>query len=199
MIENKASFFARIEPCFSPEEINKIKLAYMLAKHGHRAQFRKEKDEAGENVRYFEHLRRVAINIMDIAMIMDSTIIIAAILHDSLEDTEDLTPEILELCFGSEVTRIVKVLSKTPKEGYIDRFKACRDWRPFLIKAADRLDNVKSLSQTPKEFKSRQIQETTEIYLPLFAQLVTMVPASMYKNVDRLRFEIIRELGALQA
>lgn len=84
-------------------------------------------------VRYFEHVRRVALILMDEAKCMKNEMIIAALLHDSLEDTEDLTPELLECTFGSDVVSIVKKLSKVPKDGYIERLEMCTDWRPLTI------------------------------------------------------------------
>lgn len=55
--ENKGTFFARLEGMYVPSEILKIKLAYMLAKYGHRGQERKELDREGRKVRYFEHFK----------------------------------------------------------------------------------------------------------------------------------------------
>src|SRR5574339_1101763 len=101
-MENKVTFQARVQPYFSPSDQLDVKLAYCLAKFGHRAQVRKELI-AGKPTRYFEHVRRVAIILMDEMKIIDRDMIIAALLHDSLEDCEDLTPELLEHSFGPEV------------------------------------------------------------------------------------------------
>src|SRR6478736_2139260 len=120
-MENKETFQKRIEPFFSPSVQLDIKLAYVLAKFGHRAQKRKELDDNGNQIRYFEHVRRVAITLMDDMKIMDEYMIQAALLHDALEDTEDLTPALLEHTFGIETTNIVKLLSKCPKDGYHER------------------------------------------------------------------------------
>src|SRR5208282_5301326 len=116
-MENKESFQYRIQPYFSPSDQLDVKLAYSLAKFGHRAQVRKELVD-NKPTRYFEHVRRVALILVDEMKIMDRDMIIAALLHDSVEDTVDLTPELLEHCFGNEVITIVKLLSKVPKEGY---------------------------------------------------------------------------------
>jgi (p)ppGpp synthase/HD superfamily hydrolase len=192
-MENKVTFQARIQPYFSPSEQLDVKLAYCLAKFGHRAQVRKEL-VAGKPTRYFEHVRRVAIILMDEMKIMDRDMIIAALLHDSLEDCADLTPELLEHSFGSEVVSIVKLLSKVPKEGYIDRLINCKNWKALAIKACDRLDNLRSLMIPGNtiEFQKKQIKETKEKYFPVFDQLLTMCPPAYVSNIAPVRDEIRR-------
>ncbi len=192
-MENKESFYARITPFFSNSEEQKIRLAYYLAKYGHRAQVRKEMVD-DKPIRYFEHLRRVALTLMDDAKCMKSEMIIAALLHDSLEDTEDLTPELLEFTFGPDVVSIVKKLSKVPKEGYTQRLSICRDWRVLLIKACDRLDNLRSLMVpgTTIDFQKKQIKETKEVYLPLFENMIILAPSEYQKNVSIIRDEILK-------
>src|SRR5574338_1238344 len=88
VMENKETFQARVRPYFSPSEQLDVKLAYCLAKFGHRAQTRKELTE-GKPTRYFEHVRRVAIVLMDEMKVINRDMIIAALLHDSVEDTND--------------------------------------------------------------------------------------------------------------
>lgn len=191
--ENKESFQARIRPYFSPSQQLDVKLAYCLAKFGHRAQLRKELVE-GKPTRYFEHVRRVAIVLMDDMKIFDRDMIIAALLHDSLEDTHDLTPELLEHCFGNEVVTMIKLLSKIPKEGYLDRLKNCHHWKTLAIKACDRLDNLRSLMVpgTTIEFQKRQIEETKEKYFPIFDQMLNLTPQHHISNVSVVRDEIRR-------
>lgn len=193
-MENKETFQARIQPYFSPSDQLDIKLAYCLGKFGHRAQTRKELTEEGKPTRYFEHVRRVALILMDEMKIMDRDMIITAILHDSVEDTHDLTPELLEHCFGNDVISMIKLLSKVPKEGYMDRLSNCKNWKTLAIKACDRLDNLRSLMipGTTIEFQKRQIQETKEKYFPIFDQLVKMTPPAYVANVRIIRNEIKR-------
>lgn len=192
-IENKESFKARLSSRFSPSTQLDIMLAYFLAKFGHRAQFRKELVD-GEPLRYFEHVRRVAIILMDEMKIFNKDMIIGALLHDSFEDTHDLTPELVEHSFGVDVVNMVKILSKTPKEGYHDKLKGCFDWRILALKACDRLDNLRSLMApgTTIEFQKKQIKETKEIYFPLFDSLVTLTPEPYKNNVMVIRDEIRR-------
>lgn len=192
-MENKESFNARIRPFFPGSEENKIKLAYYLAKYGHRAQVRKELLN-GEPMRYFEHLRRVTLILMDEVQCMRSEMIIAALLHDSLEDTQDLTPELLEFTFGADVVSIVKRLSKVPPEGYVERLMICTDWRPLMIKACDRLDNLRSLMVpgTSLAFQKKQVAETKEKYFPVFERLLKLVPVEHREAAQGIRDEILK-------
>lgn len=193
MNENRETFFARLEPFYPPSVLCDIGLAYTLAKYGHRAQVRKETDEEGRPVRYFEHVRRVAIVLIDEAKVIDPSMTIAALLHDGIEDTRDLTPAMIEHTFGSDVAQIVKILSKTPKQGYLDRFMLVDDWRPFVIKACDRIDNLRTLTCASYEFRTKQVSETKEKYYPLFDTMVELTPERFKQRVSILRDTVHKE------
>lgn len=190
-MENKHTFQARLQPYFSPSDQLDVKLAYCLAKFGHRAQTRKEVVD-GKPTRYFEHVRRVAIVLMDELKIMDRDMIITCLLHDSLEDCADLSPELLEHSFGQDVVHMVKMLSKVPKEGYIERLSNCHEWKVLAIKACDRLDNLRSLMipGNTNEFKKKQIKETKEKYYPIFDKMVTIAPPNHAAKLNAIRDEI---------
>lgn len=191
MLENKETFQARIQPYLPPSQQLDVKLAYCLAKFGHRAQVRKELIE-GQPTRYFEHVRRVSIMLMDQMQIHDRDMIIAALLHDSLEDTRDLSAELIEHCFGPNVAGMVRLLSKLPKEGYYDRLRNCKNWKVLALKMCDRLDNLRSLmvpGVTP-EFQKRQIKETKEIYIPLFSEVSLLCPSEHLIGVFSVKDEI---------
>lgn len=191
-IENKEAFFNRLKPYFAPSVLNNIRVAYMLAKFGHRAQVRKSKDSEGRPVRYFEHLRGVALILIDEVAIIDAQMIITALLHDSLEDTQDLTPEIIEHLFGVGVITMVKGLSKVPKDGYHERLMLSTDWRMLCIKGCDRLYNNRTLEQTSLTFREKQIAETRTHYYALFDRLVELAPTSYKLRTTWLRDEIKR-------
>ncbi len=193
-VENKETFYNRIRPFLAGSDEQEIRLAYYLAKYGHRAQVRKELNVEGKPMRYFEHPRRVALIVMDELKMIRKDMIIPALLHDALEDTEDLTPELLEHCFGSDITSTIKVLSKVPKEGYFDRLMICTDWRPLAIKACDRLDNLRSLMVpgTIKEFQKKQIAETKDKYYELLERLMTLTPNVYAFYVKELGYEVRR-------
>jgi (p)ppGpp synthase/HD superfamily hydrolase len=194
-MENKETFLARLKPYFSPSAQLDIEHAYILAKFGHRAQVRKEL-VAGKPTRYFEHVRRTALILMDEMKIMNRDMIIAALLHDAIEDTKDLSPELLEHCFGSSVVSIIKLLSKSPKEGYIDRLNECYDWQVLAIKACDRLDNLRSLMipSVSVDFQKRQIKETKDKYFVIFDRMIVlrnneiaMHNANIIKVIDEIK------------
>ena len=184
--ENRATFFQRLEPHLAPSELLDVQLAYTLSKYGHRAQVRKEKDDDGQPIRYFEHPRRVTLILLDEVQIHDRDLTIASLLHDGIEDTKDLTPEMIEHCFGADVVRIVKTLSKVPKDGYLERFKTSVDWRPYVIKACDRLDNLRSLDGCDRAFMEKQAIETETKYYPLFNRMVELTPIGHRGRVEML-------------
>lgn len=192
MIENRESFFTRLEPFLAPSVLLDVQLAYTLAKFGHRSQVRKETDDHGDPVRYFEHVRRVAITLIDEARIVRPEMIISALLHDIVEDAPNLPPAMIERCFGTDVVCIVKVLSKVPKERYLERFYMSSDWRPYIIKACDRLDNLRSLGGS-KEFRAKQILETQEKYFDLFDRMVQLAPNSIGAGAQLLRDAVRQE------
>jgi (p)ppGpp synthase/HD superfamily hydrolase len=106
----------------------------------------------------------------------------------------------IEHCFGPDVVSIVKILSKAPKEGYLERFAMCKDWRPYVIKACDRLDNLRSLSgpTITEEFRQRQIKETEEKYLPLFVTMVELTPKRCKPHAEFLLKQILDQLKELK-
>jgi len=193
-MENRGSFFNRLRPVVPPDRLLDVELAYTMSKFAHRAQVRSESDEYGKPLRYFEHPRRTALLLMDEMGIMDVDLVIAALLHDGIEDTRDLTPEMIEHAWGQEVCRIVMLLSKRPKEGYEERLLALGDWRTLAIKACDRLDNLRAMKpgQVSKEFRNRKRAETREIYYPIFEKLLRLAPPEHAEGIARVVKEIHR-------
>lgn len=169
--ENKKSFCKRVRSFATPTETARIKMAYMIAKYSHRAQKRKELDSNGAQVRYFEHVRRAAIILMDEIGCRDPDTIIAALLHDSLEDCEDMNEQMLEVCFGTRVAKMVKAVTKTKynKESYYANIAQMSSVEPniLLVKAADRIDNLRSMTNLPDKFIRKQCAETEDKILPL--------------------------------
>lgn len=169
--ENRESFFRRIRR-FLPERDPRYQLirrAYGVAKDA----FRHIHRERGE--RYFEHLRAVALILIDHLRVRDHTLIIAALLHDIVEDVEHWTIARVDAEFGSEVALLVEWLTKPNKKEYPckeerdrvyhDRFRfAPRKF--FFIKLADRLHNLLTLDGCSAEKRLRKIEETRREYLP---------------------------------
>jgi len=152
-------------------EVNRMLSAYEMAETVHQYQLR------NDGTPYIWHPARVAkIIVMELG-IVDPDTVIAALLHDTLEDSDILTPEVLEYNFGARVARHVELLTKEIriKDGpvrekidkeYAERLHAapvvCR-----IIKLADRLDNTRCLQFNLKRNPYKYVVETTNHYLPM--------------------------------
>lgn len=190
--ENYESFCRRLRPILSHRDLMFVEVAYVLAKHGHRAQFRKGEidPDTGKPVRYFEHPRRVTLILIDVLHCVEPTVLQAALLHDGVEDTRLLRPAFIETVFGQRVASIVKMLSKVPKRGYLARLIAYGDWRVLLIKCCDRLDNMRTIDRSPDWFKRKQATETREKYYEVLDLMVRKVPARYKEGARSVRDEI---------
>lgn len=183
-VENREKFFERLRYVMAPSEVMFIEVAYALAKYGHRAQMRKECDANGNPVRYFEHLRGTALILMDEGKVYDRSLIITALMHDSLEDTKDISPEMLEHLFGPTVATNVMQLTKhadEEKPTYFTRLLQVGSWQAFLVKGCDRLHNLRSLGNLSVEFQRRQYNDTVNYVLPMLYLGVTLAPVT-YQN-----------------
>ena len=147
--------------------------AYNFAKKAHEGQLRK----SGEP--YFYHVFETAKNLADLGM--KSKTISAGLLHDVIEDTK-VTEEELEKEFGSEVTTLVKGVTKLGTVRYkgIERkvenlrkffVSMAEDLRVLTIKLADRLHNIETLKYVRPDKQKRIALETLEIYAPLADRL----------------------------
>lgn len=161
----------------------KIRKAYYIAEQAHQGQTRK----SGEP--YVTHPLAVAQILVDLKMDEDS--IVAALLHDTLEDTS-VTSEEISSVFGSDVLNLVEGVtkmsfpplpaSKNQKLAATERARFAEtmrkmlmamaaDFRVMVIKLADRLHNMQTLSAMPKERQIQIAQQTLDIYAPLAARL----------------------------
>lgn len=125
---------------------------------------------------FFSHPLAVAQRFVDQKAAAD--LVIAAVLHDVVEDTE-ITIEEVETVFGPEIAFIVDALTK--EEQQVGETKeACRqrthhkllrfveqDPRVLLVKLADRRHNLETLAPVPLSSKQRTISETLDFYVPL--------------------------------
>lgn len=169
--ENRDMFFQRIKrflPVLDPR-YQLIEKAYNASKDA----FRGKQRESGE--RYFEHLRGVALILIEHLRIKDHILIATALLHDIVEDSEYWTIERVQIEFGDEIALLVEWLTKPPKDSfatkeerdamYHGRFQfAPRKF--FLVKLADRLHNLLTLEVCSPEKQERKICETEHYYLP---------------------------------
>ena len=151
-----------------------IKAAYVYAREHHGAQMRRD------GTPYITHPLQVAQIVAE--MRLDSESIIAALLHDCIEDT-DSTYEDIAKRFGvtvadvvDGVTKLTRVKYSTMEEEQMENlrkmlFAMSRDIRVILIKIADRLHNMRTMEyQTPAKQKKKAF-ETMEIYAPIAHRL----------------------------
>ena len=155
-------------------DLRDLEQAYLVAEAAHEGQ----KRLSGED--YIEHPVAVAGILADLHL--DTTTLEAALLHDTVEDTP-VTIERIEEEFGEEVGRIVDGLTKLDKLQFQTRELAqaenvrkmivamAGDIRVLLIKLADRLHNMRTLSALPPEKQRRIATQTLEIYAPLANRL----------------------------
>ncbi len=185
---NKTEFLNKISLFANEASVANIEIAYLLAKKFHQNQTRKETDANGNPLRYFEHLRRTALILIDELGVRSPELIITALLHDVIEDSESgrLVSLLIQRLFGDSVYRHVSVLSKLHKDSYLASLTEYAQTYPqiLLVKAADRIDNLRSLPNDPA-FKLRQHAETRDVDLPLFASVASTSAAAStaYKQV----------------
>lgn len=156
------------------EQVSQISAAYIFAAHAHEGQLR----SSGEP--YISHPIEVA-RILS-GMHMDYQSIMAAILHDVIEDTP-LDKSVIAEKFGDEVAELVDGVSKLDKIKFETRAEAqaenlrkmmlamSRDIRVIMLKLADRLHNVRTLDSLSLEKRQRIAKETLEIYAPIASRL----------------------------
>lgn len=173
--ENYQSSVERCEVFFPHSDVVMISVAYDMAKGHHAHQFRKsERNPDGTPVRYFEHVRRVALVLMDEAGIVNRPrIVIKGLLHDSYEDTR-LGHEAIRMVFGEDVSRDVLMMSKRPKAGFADRLIRHGSWEALAVKVADRVDNLRHLPADNREFVQKQYDESRAMYPKVLARLRTL-------------------------
>ncbi|MBJ7504547.1 MAG: bifunctional (p)ppGpp synthetase/guanosine-3',5'-bis(diphosphate) 3'-pyrophosphohydrolase [Ilumatobacteraceae bacterium] len=163
--------YKRSHPKGSVTAINR---AYDTSREAHRHQTR----TTGES--YITHPVAVASVVADIGL--DEASIVAALLHDAVEDTE-LTLADISQVFGEEVAAIVDGVTKLDRLQFDSQeaqqaatmrkmlVAMARDLRVLIIKLADRLHNMRTLASSSPDKQQRVAQETLDIYAPLAHRL----------------------------
>ena len=163
-----------IQEYLPPEQVELVKRAFVVARDAHEGQSR----SSGEP--YITHPVAVASIIAE--MRLDHEAVMAALLHDVIEDTP-YTEEQLKDEFGASVAEIVEGVSKldklkfrTRQEAEVANFRKMilamtKDIRVVLIKLADRTHNMRTLSSLRPDKRRRIAKETLEIYAPLAHRL----------------------------
>ncbi|OUR85129.1 bifunctional GTP diphosphokinase/guanosine-3',5'-bis(diphosphate) 3'-diphosphatase [Colwellia psychrerythraea] len=158
----------------SKVQIDLLKHAYIVARDAHDGQMRSSGDP------YITHPVAVAINLAQ--MNLDHETLMAALLHDVIEDTEVTKDELAEL-FGHTVAELVEGVSKLDKlkfnnkeEMQAENFRKMvlamvQDIRVILIKLADRTHNMRTLGSLRPDKRRRIARETLEIYAPIANRL----------------------------
>jgi GTP pyrophosphokinase len=167
-----------------------LQRAYDVAEEKHRGQRRKSGDP------YITHPLAVATILADLGM--DTTTLVAALLHDTVEDT-DYSVDQLREDFGDVVARLVDGVTKLDKVKFGVAAEAetirkmviamARDPRVLVIKLADRLHNMRTMRFLPPEKQARKAKETLEVLAPLAHRLGM---ATVKWELEDLAFAILQ-------
>ena len=164
----------KLQGYLAPEQVNAVRRAYYYSEQAHDGQVRR----TGQP--YVTHPLAVAGILAD--MRMDHQSLMAALLHDVIEDT-GIAKEALATQFGASVAELVDGVSKLSQfettsraEAQAENFQKmamamARDIRVILVKLADRLHNMRTLDVLKPEKRQRIAQETLEIYAPIAQRL----------------------------
>ena len=161
---------------YHPEaNVDLVSKAYHFAEKAHEGQKRK----SGEP--YFIH--PLTVSSILAKLMLDAPTIAAGLLHDTVEDCEGCTQEVIEQEFGTEVAQLVDGVTKLKRLDFTSKadqqaesirkmiLAMSKDIRVVLIKLADRLHNMRTLKSQPPESQKRIAQETLDIYAPLAHRL----------------------------
>jgi len=166
--------------------------AYVYAMKAHGEQTRASGDP------YFSHPLEVAAILTDLKL--DDATIAAALLHDTIEDTSATRAEIDQM-FGADIGALVEGLTKLKKLDLVTKeakqaenlrkllLAIADDVRVLLVKLADRLHNMRTLSHVPPDSRRRTAEETLDIYAPLAGRM------GMHEMREELEDLAFRELN----
>lgn len=165
----------KLKKSFSEAEFQELKAAYDFSAAAHEGQ----KRQTGEP--YFIHPCAVVNILVDLGF-DDVSTLVAAFLHDVLEDTP-VTSDELEQKFGKEVLELVEGVTKLDKIKFVSAedeqaenlrkmfFAMAKDYRVIIIKLADRLHNMRTLDALKPEKQIKIATQSLKIYAPLAGRL----------------------------
>ena len=165
----------KLKKNFSEAEFQELKAAYDFSAAAHEGQ----KRQTGEP--YFIHPCAVVNILVDLGF-DDVSTLVAAFLHDILEDTP-VTSDELEQKFGKEVLELVEGVTKLDKIKFVSAedeqaenlrkmfFAMAKDYRVIIIKLADRLHNMRTLDALKPEKQIKIATQSLKIYAPLAGRL----------------------------
>lgn len=163
--------------------------AYVYAMKAHGGQTRASGDP------YFSHPLEVAAILTEFRL--DDATIVAALLHDTIEDT-DTTRDEVDALFGKQIGHLVEGLTKLKKLDLVSKQAAqaenlrklllaiSQDIRVLMVKLADRLHNMRTLHYVPPAKRARIAEETLDIYAPLAGR---MGMQEMREELEDLAFQ----------
>lgn len=186
-----------------PESLELIQRAYEFAKLHHEGQFRK----SGQP--YIIHCIQVADTLT--TMHCGPSAIAAGLLHDTVEDCDEVTTETISKEFGDEIAMLVDAVTKIGKIKFQDEedFQAhnhrklfiamAKDIRVIYIKLADRLHNMRTLQYMKPEKQKRISRETLSVYAPIAHRLgMNDIKCELedlsFKYLEPKKYEEIKEL-----
>lgn len=166
---------AKLAKYSSQGALDMVEKAYAFAEKAHEGQTRR----SGEP--YFLHPVHVASILVELQL--DAASVTAALLHDTVEDVEGITFELIEQEFNQEIRDLVDGVTKLGKLDFADReeqqaeswrkmiLAMSKDIRVIMIKLADRLHNMRTLAFQPADRQLSIARETLDIYAPLAHRL----------------------------
>ena len=164
----------RLQTYLTSDQVEEVRRAYLFSEKAHLGQFRRNGDP------YVTHPLAVAHILCD--MHMDHQSLMAAMLHDVIEDT-GVSKEALTSEFGADVaalvdgvTKLTQVHFNSKAEAQAENFRKMilamtQDVRVIVVKLADRLHNMRTLDVLTVEKRKRVARETLEIYAPIAMRL----------------------------
>ena len=185
-----AALTARLD-YLDPAEVDLVRKAYRFADEAHLGQMR----ASGEP--YITHPIAVAAQCAEWKL--DAQALMAALLHDAIEDCGVTKPQLIER-FGAQVAELVDGLTKldklqfnTREENQAESFRKmllamARDVRVILVKLADRTHNMRTLEDVPREKWGRTSRETLDIYAPIAHRLGLN---QTYRELQELAFRYL--------
>jgi len=187
---SRVEYFKTLIACgFSDREITTIAQAYEFSKYGH---YKQKRDDG---TRYFDHPKYVAWYLFYECQIKDASLIIEALLHDVREDSHLLTFETIEQLFGLSSAQSVECLSKQEGDkdisNSLQRIIDSEKHRPMLIKTADRLHNLRTLSNCSEEKQVRKIAETKKYFFIFMSECNQYIPPIYSGIIDKMRKEMM--------
>ena len=190
-----AASFAALEAkldYLDPTDLERVRQSYRYADTAHLGQMR----HSGEP--YITHPIAVAAQVAEWKL--DASALMAALLHDTLEDcgvtkadlVERFGPQVAELVDG--LTKLDKIQFNTREEGQAESFRKmllamARDVRVILVKIADRLHNMRTMGDMPRSKWGRISAETLEVYAPIAHRLGLN---QTYRELQDLAFRYLK-------